>query len=63
VTQDVEIAISVLHLEVAMIGREPPVEHFGDFNGSLAHSETARRFLSAMACVTLNMRRKEGRGF
>jgi hypothetical protein len=46
-----------------MIGREPPVEHFGDFNGSLAHSETARRFLSAMACVTLNMRRKEGRGF
>ena len=63
VTQDVEIAVSVLHLEVTMIGREPSVEHLGDFNLPIAHSETARRFFSAMACITLNMRSQEGRDF
>ena len=63
VTQDVEIAVSVLHLEVPMIGREPLVEHVGDFNFPIAHSETARRFFSTMACITLNVRSKERRGF
>lgn len=60
VTQDVEIAVGVLDLEVAMIGRQPLVEHFGDFNFPVAEAEAARCFFAAMTGVTLDLRDEEG---
>ena len=35
VTQDVEIALRVLHLEVAVIGRQPAVDNFGNLDLAL----------------------------
>lgn len=61
VAQDVLIAVRILDLEVAMIGSQPLIEHFGNFDLAVAEAESAWRFLAAMACVTLNISDEESR--
>jgi hypothetical protein len=54
-TQDVEIALRVLHLEVSMIGRQPGVDHFADLDLALPEPEPPRRLLATIAGVALDI--------
>ena len=46
VTQDVEVALRVFHLEVAVIGRQPTVDNFRDVDLALPEAEPPRRLLA-----------------
>ncbi|MBE9559048.1 MAG: hypothetical protein IMF08_19475 [Proteobacteria bacterium] len=56
-TQQVGGAPLTAQLEVAVIGRQPLVEHFRDFDGALAKVKAARRLLAPMTRVTLDLYR------
>jgi hypothetical protein len=59
VTQDVEIALRVLHLEVPMIGCQPAVNDFRDLDLALAEPEPSRRLLATIAGVALDIHDRE----
>ena len=52
--QKVGGAVGRTHLEIAMVGREPLVEHICDLDGPLAEMKPARRLLAPMTRVTLD---------
>ncbi len=54
IAEDVEIPLRVSNLEVAVIGRQPPVGNFGNFDLALPKPESSRRFASAIAGMTLD---------
>ena len=60
-TQDVEIAVTILHFEIAVIGSEPPVEHLGDFDVPIAETEAAWRLLTSMTGIALDLNDQERR--
>ncbi len=55
VTQDVEIAPQVFHLEIAVIGRQPTVDNFSDVDLALPEPEPSRRLLATIASVALHI--------
>jgi len=55
VAQDIGITVAGCDLEVAVIGREPPVENFQNFETPLAEREGARFLVAAEARVTFNL--------
>jgi hypothetical protein len=64
VTQDVEIVLGVLDLEVPVIGRQPPVDNVGDLDLALPKPEPSRRLLATIAGVALDINNREcGRPF
>ena len=58
-TQDVEIALRVFHLEVPVIGRQPTIDIFGDLDLTLPDSEPSRRLLATIAGVALDIHDEE----
>jgi len=54
VADDAHVAIRVLHLEVAVIGREPLIDDVLDVERALAQPEAPRRLLAAIAGVALD---------
>ena len=54
-TQDVEIALSVFHLEVTVIGRQPAVDNISDLDLTLPDSEPSRRLLATITGVALDI--------
>lgn len=62
-TQDVEIAVRVLHLEVPVVGRQPGVDHFPDLDLSLPQPEPPRRLLATIAGVALDIHNVKWRIF
>lgn len=57
--QDVQVTGPVAHLEVPVIRREPTVEDVNDLDLSPGVSEPARRFLSPVAGVAVDLDVKE----
>lgn len=58
-TQDVEIAVTILHFEVAVVGSEPPVEHLSDFDVPIAQAEATWRLLTSMTRIALDISDQE----
>jgi len=54
VAQQVGGAFGPTHLEIAVVGREPLVEHICDLDAPLAEMKPARRLLAPMTRVTLD---------
>jgi hypothetical protein len=62
VTQNVEITLRVLRLEVPVIGLQPAVDNLTDLDLALAEPEPSWRLLTAIASVALDIHhRKWGR--
>ena len=53
-TQDVGRPIRAQDLEIAVIRREPAVEHLGDLHCLLAKKEPAWRFLASMSGIAFD---------
>ena len=60
VTQDVEIALRVLHVEVAVTGPEPPVDNFDDLDLAIKNSPHSIRLQIAVLRCRFGMSRTEG---
>jgi hypothetical protein len=54
VADDIHIAIVPFDFEIAMVRRQPAVEHFYDLDAPLTDDERARRFVAAVPCVALD---------
>jgi len=52
--QDAQLAAARSHLEVAMIGREPLIDHDLDLEGAVVQAEAPRRLLAAIAGVAFD---------
>ena len=63
ITQDVEIALRVLHLEVAVIGGQPAVDNLGDLDLALPEPEPSWRLLASIAGVAPDIHYRECRRF
>ncbi len=53
--QHVGGALLAAQLEIAVLGREPLIEHLGDLDDPLAEMKAARRLLAAVTRVTLDL--------
>ena len=52
--QQIGGALAAAHLEIAVIGRQPLVEHLGHFDGTFAQVKAARCLFTPVAGVTLD---------
>ncbi len=59
VTQDVNITLRVLRLEVPMIGSQPAVDDLGDLDLALPKPEASRCLLATIAGVALDIHSPE----
>jgi hypothetical protein len=54
VPQDVRAPVFAAHLEVAVVGREPPIEHIGHRHRPFDERELTGRFLAPVPGVALD---------
>jgi hypothetical protein len=54
----VGVAVGATELEIAVVGREPRVEHFRDRDAAARKNQRARRLFSPVACIALDLDRE-----